>query len=1133
MDYRNHFLFSETYLNDVLGKMKKDEIQEYDTIFDNIYSWYQEYKDAWTLFEDIVLDTLGFEKVPEGLFRMLRADMGKVPVIAYMLDKECDLNSTVKGKYYAVDAVQYAKKKDINWAIVTNGIRWRLYNTISVSPYEFYFETDLSEALETGRADAATRAFGRMFSAIAYKQDVNSSVCQMDSFNEASHSAEENIEDVLRSKAESILKGLCYGLKENMCLSVFDDKQRKQIYDDSIVLLYRLLFLGYAEARNLLPVVKDDPDYQDSFSALCRDARDYYVSGNLNAVGDAFDLWTRLDSQLRIYVDKNYNGGLFSNEDKPVLREYRIANRHLAICLMELAYVSGKKKDYLQKIEYKDLSVRNLGAIYEGLLEYQLFIADELMVQRKAKEKVSYIKASETRLTNSDKNNLVQPGEIYLSQDALERKETGAYYTPEDVVEYIVKNTVGEKLAELKKELDEELAELRDELSYEPVEQNRQMIQREIDEKTVEFINDKILSLSIIDSAMGSGHFLVNAAYQVANFVVDLLETNCWENGEINADVTYWKRRVVENCIYGIDINSLSVLLARLSLWLISASNDKALSFIDHHLKCGNSLMGTTLNKVQYFDEDIPILSVTKDQYIYPVLKKYNRIKTIGSDTKESVRLQHSIYDEILEDLKVVRKKMDYYLACQYIGQIIDSVEYRSVLLADSMHFFENEDFSEIFKIADKNQFFHWEIEFPEVYMAGGFDLLIGNPPYGANLSEKNKEFFKLIYENVHMRTPDTFNYFIAKAFDFLKDDGEVSFIVPSNLLFQNEYEKTRKFLLSEHKLKHVVNAGDNVFEHASVPTCVFIACKTPVEDSEISYADKRDGYKKSSEWNKGMIQIKAKSILETPGCVIGVAEESVNILKKVKDNSCLIDDIADDVAAGISSGGNEAFCVSKEDIEREQLEDQLLFKMLGGRNIDSYKIMWENQYIIYSTKNSDTPKYPNIYRRLLQFEEKLSKKRETKKGVLPWWSLHWPRTPDLFMGKKIIMRQTSDRIRATIDSENFYILNSSLILKLKDGSNYSYEFVLGILNSSLNNFIYRNLTQEKGRAFAEVKPKNVRKLYVPKMKSEQIKIIENCVEELLNDISVKSNLDIIDSTIYSFYGLDEDEIGIIEKEVK
>jgi type I restriction-modification system DNA methylase subunit len=158
----------------------------------------------------------------------------------------------------------------------------------------------------------------------------------------------------------------------------------------------------------------------------------------------------------------------------------------------------------------------------------------------------------------------------------MERKETGAYYTPEDVVEYIVNNTVGRKLKELKEELALQRNELLDKLSYEPVESYKKAFRNQIDEITMDFINNKILSLSIIDSAMGSGHFLVNAAYRVANEIVEIICENSWENNDIIADITYWKRKVVENCIYGIDINGLSVALARLSLWLISASNDKA-----------------------------------------------------------------------------------------------------------------------------------------------------------------------------------------------------------------------------------------------------------------------------------------------------------------------------------------------------------------------------------------------------------------------------------------------------------------------------------------------------------------------------------------------------------------------------
>ena len=1131
MDYRNNFLFSEAFIQDAFKKVEKNA-KEYDDIFDNICSWYQEYKEDWTSFEDIALDTLGYEKEQDGDYRWIKIEADKTAALVYMLDRDCEVGSTVKGKYYAVDAVRKAAERTVSWVVITNGTECRLLTTTGVSPYEHFFSVNIGNELEAGKAGLSGHVFAFMFGANSFKKN-GSDMLAIDAFKDKSDESEENVEEVLRSKSESILTGLCYGLKDNMNRPSFTEEDKKQIYEDAIILLYRLLFLGYAEARELLPVRADDPDYQDSFTMLCQTAKDYYIESRLTEVGNDFDLWDRLDSQLRIYVDKNYNGGLFSNDDKPILKEYRIANKHLAPCLMELAYIAGRKKDYAQKIEYKDLSVRNLGAIYEGLLEYQLFIADELMVQRKSKEKVAYIKASETTLKNSDKNNLVQPGEIYLSQDAMERKETGAYYTPEDVVDYIVKNTVGKRLDELKAELDDELKEVRDELSYEPVEHRRKQLQHEIDEKTVEFITEKILSLSIVDSAMGSGHFLVNAAYQVSNYIVDILEGNQWENDEINADVTYWRRRVVEKCIYGIDINNLSVALARLSLWLISMSNDKALSFLDHHLKCGNSLMGTTLEKLQYFDKNLPILSVTKERFIYPVIKKYDQIREIGSDTKADVRRQHEIYEEIREDLAVVKKKMDYYLACQYCGQILDGADFREVLLADNLDFFKRDEYQRLFESAEENKFFHWEVEFPEVYISGGFDIMIGNPPYGANLSEEIKSFFKTIYEIVHMRTPDTFNYFIAKSFDLLNDEGEVSFIVPSNLLFQNEYEKTRKFLVSKHGLRRVINAGDSVFARASVPTCVFIAKNTGSDSYEILYSDMRGGYKDSTEWNKGNITINSSSVLATPSCVIGVSEESSSILDKIKDNSLTIDELAEEVAAGISTGGNEAFCITEEDIKNESLESGLIYKMLGGRNIDAYSIRWSDEYIIYSTKNSNTPQYINTYKRLERFKEKLSKKRETKKGMLPWWSLHWPRNPDLFMGKKIIMRQTSDRIRATIDENNYYILNSILILKLKEGCEFSYEYVLGILNSALNNFVYRNLTQEKGRAFAEVKPKNIRKLYIPNMEQEYRDRIEMCVKRIMANENAEENKKTIDDMIYSFYSITEEEINVINKEVR
>ena len=118
---------------------------------------------------------------------------------------------------------------------------------------------------------------------------------------------------------------------------------------------------------------------------------------------------------------------------------------------------------------------------------------------------------------------------------------------------------------------------------------------------------DCIRYLKLGDSAMGSGHFLINVAYHVSNYIVDILENNKWETDEINADVTYWRRKVVENCIYGIDIN-----------------------------------------------KNIPLFNMTKEQYMFPILKKYEHIKEIGSDTKADVALQHEAYEEILADIKLL-----------------------------------------------------------------------------------------------------------------------------------------------------------------------------------------------------------------------------------------------------------------------------------------------------------------------------------------------------------------------------------------------------------------------------------------------------------------------------------------------
>ena len=302
-----------------------------------------------------------------------------------------------------------------------------------------------------------------------------------------------------------------------------------------------------------------------------------------------------------------------------------------------------------------------------------------------------------------------------------------------------------------------------------------------------------------------------------------------------------------------------------------------------------------------------------------------------------------------------------------------------------------------------------------------------------------------------------------------------------------------------------------------------------------IKYADYKDIETKDIKWGENIYNIPSNLLYEIPGHVIGIDIENCMILNKVSSLSVKIDDIAFEMAAGISTGCNRAFCVTESQIIENQIERGVLKPLLIGRDIDKYSICWDNQYIIYTTKNTNIELFPMAEAFAFPYKEKLDKRRETKKGMIPWWALNWPRYEELFTEEKIIMRQTSDSIRATYDNNAYFPLNSILTLKLMKDCGYDYKFVLGVLNSSLNNFIYQCISQEKGRAFAEVKPINVRKLFVPRLSSELQRPVISLVDSILSAKKANPLTETtteereIDRLVYDIYGLTEEEIAIVE----
>lgn len=525
---------------------------------------------------------------------------------------------------------------------------------------------------------------------------------------------------------------------------------------------------------------------------------------------------------------------------------------------------------------------------------------------------------------------------------------------------------------------------------------------------------------------------------------------------------------------------------------------------------------------------------------------KLRLIAAKASTSLEGVSEKKAWLEEIEESLVGYKTICDVHTGV-YFGNGIDELSYSTMV--------ENRDFSLAGSIEQSDQYFHWELEFPEVFLdfrKTNNLLIIGNPPWGSELSEEQKEYLMSKYSLVHMRTPDTFNYFLAQAHQmcFDKTSSLVGMIVPNNFLFQHEFAKARKFFLTNASMRYVINLGDSVFE-ATAPSCVvIISFPKPSYDNYTMVSDLR--YEKR-EMLPCILQkpdysrIFTKEILDIPDQVIPMDKGSVYLLSKIlRTANTTLGDISSHVSSGISTGGDKIFRLTVSQAKSHGIEGKILKPVLVGREFNEYYIP-ENtdSVLIYTTKHTNEKEIPNTLLYLLPYMAKLSKKRETVKGLIPWWNLHWPRNSELFESPKIILRQTSDTLIAAVDNNSFYCLNSVIIVRPQEG--VSHYYLVGLLNSKLMRWVYKNLTQEQNRVFAEVKPINLRKLPI-RLLDESIPSEVEIHERIINLALEATNLRGLNSTneednnaeyariiarldveVYKLYDFNQEEIDIIE----
>ena len=474
----------------------------------------------------------------------------------------------------------------VRWGILTNGCVWRLYDHRSRPRLNRYFEVDLQALLEIDNADAL-RLFYLLFRRSSFIPQQGAISSFLERALAEGRSYEERVATSLSAVVfEQVFPELVTALDHP------PGHDLQEVRQAALTLLYRFLFVMYAEDRGLLPV----NNAQYAAYGLRKPIRQEIaakIAGGTSLSERAANYYEHFKSLSQL-IDKGdrsiglppYNGGLFDDEQTPLLLQARIPDAALAPVIHSLSHLDTG--DGVHYVNYRDMSVQQLGSIYERLLEYE-------PVRQES-------------------------GDITIRPNATARRDSGSYYTDQGLVDLIVERTLKPLVEERKAAFDQKVSEL---------ENDRDSLSEHAGELSLYDPSWTILGLDILDPAMGSGHFLVSAVDFLTHWIVEMMEyvpavtdrldvpyqSTMWElirktrqdilrqaqaeNWQLEEDLltdqTLIRREVLKRCIYGVDKNPLTVELAKVSLWLHSFTVGAPLSFLDHHLRCGDSLLGLSL----------------------------------------------------------------------------------------------------------------------------------------------------------------------------------------------------------------------------------------------------------------------------------------------------------------------------------------------------------------------------------------------------------------------------------------------------------------------------------------------------------------------------------------------------------
>ncbi len=741
------------------------------------------------------------------------------------------------------------------FGVLTNGSVWRLYARDTGLVERACHEVDLVTLLEEGSADDL-RYFTAFFGAQAFRPVLDGrSFLDRALADSAMHAVE--VSSALQHAVFAAVPAVATGL-------LGDDARTREALDtafaNALVFLYRLLFCLFAESRALLPI--DNPDYRRYSAAHHRREVVRLIGEGRHLSHTSDSLFADLRALFRT-IDRGdpglgvteYDGGLFDPEGHPWLEGRSVPDATLAPALDGIYRVGG------ELVDYRNLSVRTLGSVYEQLLAWELVESE---------------------------------GNLVLVESPR-RHELGAYFTPEPIVDAIVSRTL------------------------DPVVSRLSTMARE-QELTGEAALNVLLDVRVLDPAMGSGHFLVGAV----EFLTQSIATDPSYGGELSlADL---RRLVAERCLYGVDLNPLAVELARLSLWLVTAREGEPLTFLGN-LRVGDSLVGadneTLLDPLTGLLESH--LALAANELLRQVSELQRRATHTGADAREKRRLAAQI--------EGLRLPLEVFAA-------------RSL---------------ERFRPPAGRPLFHWPLEFPEVFVdergepreGGGFDAVIGNPPY-IRVQEIGREMADYCRTRFACASGafDAYLVFLERGLGLLAPDGRLGFIVPNKVFKLDFAGKLRELFAQRELVDEVIDFGaSQLFAGATNYTCILVLDAAGVE--ELAYRRLTGAREHVFEGLSSAGSIPAERFVtrdfgRDPWVL--VPPEEATVLRSAADGAESLDEVTRQIFQGLITSADDVYVLddrgwrgdrrlvwSRASGRELELEPDLLHPLASGVDVERY----------------------------------------------------------------------------------------------------------------------------------------------------------------------------------------------------